>query len=108
MLILQGLSSRFIGRLFLTNDNEGQVVRLTFVLIPPPKDGDPAQELLALDKGCKEFNTSFIERLNGTFRERLASLTRKCRHAAARVQTLERGKRNVPCWMYLQLLLSPS
>src|SRR5260370_32151485 len=27
-------------------------------------------------------NTSFIERINGTFRERLASLTRRCRHAS--------------------------
>lgn len=58
---------------------------------------DKARELLALDKGCKEFNTSFIERLNGTFRERLASLTRKCRHAAARVETLERGMYLIGC-----------
>jgi IS1 family transposase len=58
---------------------------------------EKAQELLALDKGCKEFNTSFIERLNGTFRERLASLTRKCRHAAARVETLEKGMYLVGC-----------
>lgn len=58
---------------------------------------EKAQELLALDKGCKEFNTSFIERLNGTFRERLASLTRKCRHAAARVKTLERGMYLIGC-----------
>ena len=58
---------------------------------------EKAQELLALDKGCKEFNTSFIERLNGTFRERLASLTRKCRHAAARLETLERGMYLVGC-----------
>jgi IS1 family transposase len=56
-----------------------------------------AQELLALDKGCKEFNTSFIERLNGTFRERLASLSRKCRHAAARVETLEKGMYLIGC-----------
>src|SRR5436305_8224539 len=27
-----------------------------------------AQELLTMAKGCKEFNTAFIERLNGTFR----------------------------------------
>jgi IS1 family transposase len=60
-------------------------------------DLEKAQELLALDKGCKEFNTSFIERLNGTFRERLASLTRKSRHAAARVETLERGMYLVGC-----------
>ena len=58
---------------------------------------EKAQELLALDKGCKEFNTSFIERINGTFRERLASLARKCRHAAARVETLERGMYLVGC-----------
>jgi IS1 family transposase len=58
---------------------------------------EKAQALLALDKGCKEFNTSFIERLNGTFRERLASLTRKCRHAAARLETLERGMYLVGC-----------
>jgi IS1 family transposase len=56
-----------------------------------------AQELLALDQGCQEFNTSFIERLNGTFRERLASLSRKCRHAAARVETLERGMYLIGC-----------
>lgn len=58
---------------------------------------EKARELLTLDKGCKEFNTSFIERLNGTFRERLASLTRKCRHAAARVETLERGIYLIGC-----------
>lgn len=48
-----------------------------------------AQALLTSTQGCIEFNTAFIERLNGTFRERLASLTRKCRHAEARVETLE-------------------
>lgn len=48
---------------------------------------EKAKELLCLTKGCMEFNTAFIERLNGTFRERLASLTRKCRHAAVRVAT---------------------
>jgi hypothetical protein len=44
-----------------------------------------------------EFNTAFIERLNGTFRERLASLTRKCRHAAVRVATLEEGMYLIGC-----------
>jgi len=50
-----------------------------------------AKKLLLLTKGGQEFNTAFIERLNGTFRERLASLRRKCRHAAARMETLEAG-----------------
>jgi len=58
---------------------------------------DKAQELLLQTKGCTQFNTAFIERLNGTFRERLASLTRKCRHAAARVETLETGMYLIGC-----------
>jgi transposase-like protein len=34
-------------------------------------------------------NTAFIERLNATFRQRLAPLTRRCRHAAHRIETLQ-------------------
>lgn len=58
---------------------------------------EKAKELLSITKGCMEFNTAFIERLNGTFRERLASLTRKCRHAAVRVATLEKGMYLIGC-----------
>jgi IS1 family transposase len=58
---------------------------------------EKAKELLLLTRGGTEFNTAFIERLNGTFRERLASLTRKCRHAAARVETLETGMYLIGC-----------
>ena len=45
-------------------------------------------------------NTSYIERLNATFRERLASLTRKCRHAVSKETTLHAG-----CiyWLYLTI-----
>lgn len=50
-----------------------------------------ARSLLTMTQGCMEFNTSLIERFNGTMRERLASLTRKCRHAAQRIETLETG-----------------
>jgi hypothetical protein len=59
--------------------------------------GEKAKELLLQTKGCTEFNTAFIERLNGTVRERLAPLTRKCRHAAARVETLETGMYLIGC-----------
>jgi len=52
---------------------------------------EKAHELLGMTKGGSELNTAFIERLNGTFRERLASLTRKCRHAANCLETLEKG-----------------
>ena len=58
---------------------------------------EQAQELLIMTKGGSELNTAFIERLNGTFRERLASLTRKCRHAAARLETLEKGMYLIGC-----------
>ena len=50
-----------------------------------------AQMLLSASQGGTVFNTAFIERLNGTIRQRLASLTRKCRHAARRLAALESG-----------------
>ena len=50
-----------------------------------------AKKLIKMSKGGKKLNTSFIERLNGTFRERLASFTRKCRHAASKMETVHAG-----------------
>lgn len=38
--------------------------------------------LLAVSGGGKQVHTACIKRLNATFRERLARLTRRCRHAA--------------------------
>jgi transposase-like protein/IS1 family transposase len=56
-----------------------------------------AEKLLLLSHGGISLNTAFIERLNGTFRERLASLTRKSRHAARRLQALETGMFLIGC-----------
>ena len=56
-----------------------------------------AQKLLQATMGGTELNTSFIERFNGTMRERLASLTRKCRHAAHRLETIEAGMYLIGC-----------
>jgi hypothetical protein len=56
-----------------------------------------AEQLLALSQGGSVLNTAFIERLNGTFRERLASLTRKSRHAARRLFALESGMYLIGC-----------
>ena len=50
-----------------------------------------ANEVLSHTMGGKELNTACIERFNGTMRERLASLTRRSRHAAHRVAALEAG-----------------
>src|SRR5438067_9553775 len=56
-----------------------------------------AEKLLLLAQGGIVLNTAFIERLNGTFRERLASLTRKSRHAARRLRALETGMYLIGC-----------
>src|SRR3989442_14662754 len=56
-----------------------------------------AEQLLQLSGGGNVLNTAFIERLNGTFRERLASLTRKSRHAASRMQALHTGMYLIGC-----------
>src|SRR5579864_6079091 len=50
-----------------------------------------ALKLLGRSKGGEMLNTSFIERLNGTMRERLAALTRKCRHASCKLHALHTG-----------------
>src|SRR5258708_16042221 len=50
-----------------------------------------AEILLKHSAGGSVLNTAFIERLNGTMRERLATLTRKCRHGARRLLSLEKG-----------------
>lgn len=58
---------------------------------------EKAQTLLQMTIGCNEFNTSLIERFNGTMRERLAALTRKCRHGAHRLEALETGMYLIGC-----------
>ncbi|HEY1351659.1 MAG TPA: hypothetical protein VGF67_18730 [Ktedonobacteraceae bacterium] len=52
---------------------------------------EQAQDVLRSPLGGKEWKTAFIERFNGTMRERLASLTRRGRHAARRLSRLEAG-----------------
>jgi transposase-like protein/IS1 family transposase len=58
---------------------------------------EQAREMLSRTSGGNELNTAFIERFNGTMRERLASLVRRCRHAARRIETLEAGMWLVGC-----------
>ncbi len=56
-----------------------------------------AMALLAASGGGTQLNTAFIERLNATFRERLASLTRRCRHTGRKVSRLQAGMWLVGC-----------
>src|SRR2546427_7856186 len=72
--------------------------------------GSFAQALKLLDrsKGGTMLNTSFIERLNGTMRERLAALTRKCRHASSKLHALHTGMYLIGgtynfCWPHHEL-----
>jgi len=58
---------------------------------------EQAEQLLKESGGGSTLNTAFIERWNGTMRERLACLTRKCRHAARRVEALETGMYLIGC-----------
>jgi IS1 family transposase len=56
-----------------------------------------ALKLLQASNGGTMLNSSFIERLNGTMRERLAALTRKCRHASSKLQALQTGMYLIGC-----------
>jgi IS1 family transposase len=56
-----------------------------------------ADRLLKASRGGSMLNTAFIERLNATMRQRLAVLTRKCRHAARRIEALETGMYLIGC-----------
>jgi hypothetical protein len=58
---------------------------------------EQASKLLQASLGGIVFNTAFIERFNGTMRERLASLTRRCRHTARRLEALETGMYLIGC-----------
>jgi len=56
-----------------------------------------AEQLLQGSRGGNVLNTAFIERLNATFRQRLASLTRRSRHAARTLNALETGMYLIGC-----------
>jgi IS1 family transposase len=56
-----------------------------------------AAVLLRRSRGGRILNTAFIERFNGTMRERLATLTRKCRHATRRLAALHSGMYLLGC-----------
>jgi IS1 family transposase len=58
---------------------------------------ESASYLLRASQGGTVLNTAFIERLNATFRQRLASLTRRSRHAARRLKALETGMYLIGC-----------
>jgi hypothetical protein len=56
-----------------------------------------AEQLVQGERAGTVLNTAFIERLNATFRQREARLTRRSRHAAHRIFALERGMYLIGC-----------
>ena len=50
-----------------------------------------AERLLAQTPGCQVLNTAYMERLNGTFRARLAPLARRTHHLVHRKELLHAG-----------------
>jgi hypothetical protein len=58
---------------------------------------EQANTLLQASLGGSMLNTAIIPCFNGTMRERLATLTRKCRHAAQRLEALETGMYLIGC-----------
>jgi hypothetical protein len=76
-------------------DREKRVVEVTRTI--SHGNAEQAEILLKQSAGGSMLNTAFIERLNGTMRERLATLTRKCRHGARRLLPLEKGMYLVGC-----------
>ncbi len=67
-----------------------------------------AHKLLERSHAGSMLNTSFIERFNATMRERLAPLTRQCRHASCKLHALHTGMSLLGCtynlcWEHQQL-----
>lgn len=68
---------------------------------------------LEQSQGGTQINTAYIERFNGTMRERLASLTRKCRHANWHLSAFQWGMYLIGCtynfcWSHHQLEQTPA
>jgi len=68
---------------------EKRVVHVTRAMLQGALDR--ALEVLQATGGGITLNTAFIERFNATLRERLATLTRRCRHASHRLEMVEAG-----------------
>jgi IS1 family transposase len=91
---LQVWPSLHIGTIIKRTEKK-RVVEITRTMARGLRES--AEYLLLRSQGGENLNTAFIERLNGTFRERLASLTRKSRHAASRLQALHTGMYLIGC-----------
>ena len=82
--IVQVVKQRLNGRLTI----DRRIVQGTQTMVA---------QLIQLSQGVGSINTAFIERLNATFRQRLASLARRTRNLARHPETLQAGMYVVGC-----------
>jgi len=73
----------------ITRTEKKRVVEITRTLAHGLRE--QAERVLQISKGGSVLTTACLERVNATFRERLASVTRTSRHAASRVQAWQTG-----------------
>jgi hypothetical protein len=76
-------------------------------------DEQGLEQCLEQSAGGTQINTASIERFNGTIRERLASLTRKCRHANRHMEPFQWGMYVIGCtynlcWPHHQFAQTPA
>ena len=102
---MQVWSHLVIGQVIKTQKKH-RLVSVKNILLRGEEQG--LQQALEQSPGGTQINTAYIERLNGTMRERLASLTRKGRHASARLEAFQWGMYLIGCtynlcWPHQQL-----
>ncbi len=91
---MQVWSHLVIGQVIKTQKKH-RLVSVKHTLLRGDEQG--LKQALEQSRGGTQINTAYIERLNGTVRERLASLTRKCRHASQRLSAFQWGMYLIGC-----------
>jgi len=107
---MQVWSQLVIGQVIKTQKKH-RLVSVKHTLLRGDEQG--LEHGLKQSRGGTQINTAYIERLNGTVRERLASLTRKCRHASQRLEAFQWGMYLIGCtynlcWVHHQLGQTPA
>jgi transposase-like protein len=108
--LLQVWPRLVIGQVIKTQKKH-RLVSVKHTLLRGDEQG--LEACLKQSQGGTQINTAYIERLNGTVRERLASLTRKCRHASIRLEAFQWGMYLIGCtynlcWVHHQLGQTPA
>ena len=91
---MQVWSHLVIGQVIKTQKKH-RLVSVKHTLLRGDEQG--LKQALEQSRGGTQINTAYIERLNGTVRERLASFTRKCRHASQRLEAFQWGMYLIGC-----------